>query len=135
MAKETGYTAILGDSTEYTGKLSFSGIVRIDGKFSGDINSDGKLVLGKDACFEGVIRVSELVVHGKVSGELFISKRTILHQTAKVSGNVATKLLIMEEGAELSGALQMGDSAEKIVAETTVAVKEAEIFVTASPEQ
>ena len=135
MAKETGYTAILGESTEYTGKLSFSGIVRIDGKFSGDIDSDGKLVLGKDAYFEGVIRVSELVVHGTVSGELLISKRTVLHQTAKVSGNVATKLLVMEEGAELSGSLQMGDSAEKIVAETASVAKEADIFMSASPEQ
>lgn len=135
MSKEKSYTALLGDSTTYTGKLSFSGAVRIDGKFSGDIDSDGKLVLGKDACFQGTVRVSELVVRGNVSGDLFISGRTVLHQTARVTGNLATKLLIMEEGAELSGSLQMGAEAEKIVSEAVVAVKDAEIFVTESPKQ
>ena len=135
MAKDLGYNAILGDSTEYTGKLSFKGIVRIDGKFSGDIESDGKLVLGKDACFEGTLRVGELVVHGTVSGEVFISNRTILHQGAKVSGNIVTKLLIMEEGAELTGSLQMGEVAQKIVSETTAAMQDASLFVAEAPKQ
>lgn len=108
MAKNSGYTAILGDSTEYSGRLNFEGTVRIDGRFTGDIDSEGKLVLGKSAVFDGTIKVNELVVHGTLNGEVIVTGRTILHETAKVTANVATNRLIMEEGAELQGQLQMG---------------------------
>lgn len=130
MAKELGYTAILGDSTEYSGRLSFKGTVRIDGKFSGDIESDGKLVLGKGACLEGTVKVAELVVHGSVSGDIYVSGRSILHQTARVAGNIITKMLIMEEGAELNGSLQMGAMAEQFIAEKAAVGTSADMFMT-----
>ena len=102
------FTALLGSGTEYQGQLNFKGTVRIDGRFIGSICSEGKLILGKDANIEGTIAVSELVVHGTLNGEIRVSKRTVLHQTAKVAGVLSTPLLAMEEGALLQGELRMG---------------------------
>ena len=102
------FTALLGSGTEYQGQLNFKGTVRIDGRFIGSICSEGKLILGKDANIEGTIAVSELVVHGSLNGEIRVSKRTVLHQTAKVTGVLSTPLLAMEEGALLQGELLMG---------------------------
>lgn len=106
MSKEQ-FTALLGAGTEYQGQLSFQGTVRIDGKFTGDITSEGKLILGKDAVVQGNINVHEVVVHGTLNGEISVARRTILHKTARITGNVATPLLTMEEGAILQGMITM----------------------------
>ena len=127
------FTALLGAGTEYNGRLSFKGTVRVDGRFVGDIVSEGKLILGKDAYVEGTIRVNELVVHGILRGEVVVTKRTILHQTARIHANMATALLIMEEGAELHGNLCMGaavDEMASLSAPVTPANKDAVVDAT-----
>ena len=112
MAKDD-FTAFLGSGTEYQGQLNFKGTVRIDCRFLGNITSDGKLILGKEANLEGVVTVKELVVHGVLNGEAIVTNRTILHQDAKVSGTLSTATLVMEEGALLQGELRMGKEAVK----------------------
>ncbi|MDR1685170.1 MAG: polymer-forming cytoskeletal protein [Desulfovibrio sp.] len=102
------FTAFLGSGTEYQGRLTFKGTVRIDCRFIGDISSDGKLILGKEARLEGTVAVMELVVHGMLTGDAVVSRRTILHQEARVTGTLTTPALIMEEGAVLQGELCMG---------------------------
>lgn len=112
MAKDD-FTAFLGSGTEYQGQLNFKGTVRIDCRFIGNITSDGKLILGKEALLEGTVSVNELVVHGTLNGEAFVTSRTILHQNAKFSGTLSSPALIMEEGALLQGQLIMGKEAAK----------------------
>jgi cytoskeletal protein CcmA (bactofilin family) len=112
MAKDD-FTAFLGSGTEYQGQLNFKGTVRIDCRFIGNITSDGKLILGKEALLEGTVTVKELVVHGTLNGEAFVGSRTILHQNARVAGTLSSPALIMEEGALLQGQLIMGQEAAK----------------------
>ncbi len=110
MAKED-FTGLLGAGTEYQGQLQFKGTVRIDGRFAGSIASEGKLILGKDGVVQGTINISELVVHGTLDGDVTVTKRTILHQTARVNGSLTTPLLAMEEGALLQGEVHMNPEA------------------------
>jgi cytoskeletal protein CcmA (bactofilin family) len=110
MAKDE-FTAFLGAGTEYQGQLNFKGTVRVDCRFLGDITSDGKLILGKEARVDGIISVKELVVHGILTGNSIVTKRTILHQHARVTGTLTTPALVMEEGALLQGELRMGKDA------------------------
>ena len=107
MSKDN-FTTLLGPGTEYQGKLTFKGQVRIEGRFSGEIESDGKLVLGRNAEVDANIRVHELEVQGTLRGDILVEKRTILYRTAKLYAALTTPLLTMEEGALLQGALQMG---------------------------
>lgn len=102
MAKDD-ITAFLGAGTNYSGKLEFTGSVRIDGQFTGEILSEGTLILGKDAKVEGTINVSHLVLSGNLHGDVVVTGKTIMHKTANLTGNLATKSLIMEEGALLQG--------------------------------
>jgi cytoskeletal protein CcmA (bactofilin family) len=100
-------TALMGKGAEFQGQLSFKGTVRIDGRFLGSITSDGKLVLGKDAYVEGTISVGELEMHGALQGDICVAHRTLLHESARLTGSLHTALLAMEEGALLQGDLQM----------------------------
>ena len=44
--------AFLGKDTQFEGKLSFTGAVRIDGRFNGEIFTEGTLILGVSAVVE-----------------------------------------------------------------------------------
>ena len=39
--------ALLGKGADFQGKLTFEGTVRIDGRFTGEIFSDGTLIIGE----------------------------------------------------------------------------------------
>ena len=109
MGKEE-INAFLGAATVYTGKLNFQGAVRIDGVFNGEIESDGMLIVGKDARVEGYMRVNELVLSGNLIGEACIGHRVTIHKTGFFTGNMHTKVLILEEGATLEGEIHMRDA-------------------------
>ncbi|SBW09675.1 conserved hypothetical protein [uncultured delta proteobacterium] len=106
MAKDD-ITAFLGAGTIYNGKLSFVGSVRIDGQFTGEIKSEGTLILGKEAKVEGTINVCHLVLSGNLHGDVVVTGKTILHKTANLTGNLITRSLIIEEGAMLQGSICM----------------------------
>ena len=106
MSKEE-FNAFLGAGTSYRGQLSFLGAVRIDGEFTGEIKSEGTLILGKDSKVYGQIQVAQLILSGTIDGEIVVSKKTTMHKTAYLTGNISTPVLVMEEGATLQGKVQM----------------------------
>ena len=111
MAKED-INAFLGAETSYKGRLDFSGAVRIDGKFEGEIESDGALVVGREAVISGQVRVGQLVLGGTLTGDVVCSARAVLHKTARFQGTLTTPALSVEEGATLDGSLLMTKSTE-----------------------
>lgn len=114
MAKDD-ISAFLGSGTIYNGQLSFVGSVRIDGQFTGEIKSEGTLILGQEAKVEGAINVSHLVLSGNLHGDVVVTGKTILHKTANLTGNLITRALIIEEGALLQGTISMDPAMEKNV--------------------
>lgn len=109
MAKND-FTAFLGAETVYEGLLSFSGTMHIDGQFSGEINSEGNLFIGRGARVAGLIRVGTLVVSGNIQGEMIVSEKTTLHKSAIVCGKLTSKSLIVEDGASIEGNLCTGEA-------------------------
>ncbi len=107
MAKDE-INAFLGAGTNYNGRLNFQGAVRIDGTFTGEVESDGTLVIGNDALVEGTIKVGKLVLSGQLTGEVESASKVILNKTAYMKGTIKTPVLVMDEGAVLEGKLTMG---------------------------
>ncbi|MDL2314003.1 polymer-forming cytoskeletal protein [Desulfovibrio sp. OttesenSCG-928-C14] len=116
MSNKEEFNAYLGAGTVYKGQLSFMGTVRIDGEYIGEIRSEGTLILGKDAKVRGQIQVAQLILSGTLEGEIIVTKKTIMHKTARLFGGITTPILAMEEGACLHGKVQM--SREPITEET-----------------
>ena len=106
MSKEE-INAFLGAGTVYQGRLSFQGAVRIDGAFSGEVCSEGTLIVGKDAVIEGSLNVGDLLLSGRVNGEVQAKRRVTVHKTGILQGAVYTPALITEEGGLLDGQIVM----------------------------
>lgn len=110
MAKDE-INAFLGTGTHYQGKLNFEGSVRIDGTFTGEIQSEGTLIVGKDAKVQGQIWVGQLILSGHLQGEIEAGKKVVLHKTANLLGSMVTPTLVIEEGAMLEGQVSMNKNA------------------------
>jgi cytoskeletal protein CcmA (bactofilin family) len=99
--------AILGKGSEFEGKLRFEGTVRIDGKFRGEIHSEGTLIIGEQATIDGDVEVDSTIISGEVKGNLKAKSRIELHSPAKLIGNLQTPVLVIQEGVIFDGNCQM----------------------------
>lgn len=104
--------AFLGAGTAYQGKLHFQGSVRIDGVFHGEVTSDGTLVVGQEADVQGQINVGQLVLSGRMTGDIHAREKVVLHKTANLQGKLITPVLVVDEGAVVEGTITMHGSPE-----------------------
>src|SRR6266545_4501591 len=99
--------ALLGHGSEFEGKLTFEGTVRIDGKFTGTIVSGDVLVVGEGAKISAEITCGTVIVHGEVQGNIRAKSLVELHQPARVHGNLETPSLVIEKGVFFEGQCKM----------------------------
>lgn len=100
-------TTILGKGSAFDGKLTFEGAVRIDGVFSGEIRTDGTLILGQTAQVKAEIQAHVVIIEGEVHGDLTATGSIEIHAPARVYGNLATPNLEIEKGSLFEGNCQM----------------------------
>jgi len=105
-------TAFIDQGSEFEGKLSFKNTVRIDGAFKGEISSENTLIVGEPGVVDATIHSRHVIVSGEVAGDIVASERLVLHKTARVTGDIQTPKLVVEDGAELEGSIKMGASAK-----------------------
>ena len=105
--------AFLGKDTEFEGKFSFTGAVRIDGKLSGEIFSNGTLIVGESAIIKSQIHVAEMIISGEVHGDIFAEKKIEITVPGKLFGNIQTPKVVLEEGVIFEGNCKMKDLKEE----------------------
>lgn len=97
---------LLDKGCEFQGKLSFEGVVRIDGIFRGEIFSQDHLIIGEGALVEATVRVGVLEVGGSLKGAT-TTDRALIHSTGVVEGRIETKELEVHRGGRIEGNLSM----------------------------
>jgi cytoskeletal protein CcmA (bactofilin family) len=99
--------ALLGRGSEFEGKLTFEGTVRIDGKFTGTIVTNDVLVIGEGAKVSAEITCGSIIVHGEINGNVKARTLVELHTPARVRGNIETPALMIEKGVMFEGQTKM----------------------------
>ncbi len=114
LKNKTDINAFLGRETEFEGKLSFKGAVRIDGHFTGEIFTEGTLIVGESAVITSDIHVSHIIISGEIRGNIVANDRIVIHAPGKVFGNIQSPAVVMEEGVIFEGNCRMhkGDKSE-----------------------
>jgi basic membrane protein A len=107
MREKWQMSALLGKDTELQGKLKCDGTLMVEGRFNGDITTNGTLIVGKDAKIESKIKVSSIIVSGYIKGNIKADKRIEIHPPAKVFGNLRAPSVIIEEGVVFEGRTKM----------------------------
>ncbi len=99
--------ALLGRGSEFEGKLTFEGTVRIDGKFNGTIVTNDVLVVGEGAKITAEVTCGTLIVHGEINGNAKAKNAIELHHPARVKGNIEAPSLVIEKGVIFEGQCKM----------------------------
>ena len=100
-------TTLLGRGSEFEGKLSFEGTVRVDGKLSGEIFTDDVLIIGEGAEVNAEISVGAIIIEGTVHGNIHAKRSVEIHTPARVKGNISTPSLSIDKGVIFDGQCQM----------------------------
>jgi len=95
--------ALLGKGSEFDGKLTFEGTVRIDGKFTGEIFSEDTLIIGEGARIKAEISV----LYGEIVGNVKAAGMVEMHAPARLIGNIETPSMLIETGVTFEGACKM----------------------------
>ena len=95
--------SVIGEGSEFYGEFKISGLIRIDGKFKGLLQTDGKVIVGKTGIVETDIRARTVVAGGEIRGNIFATERVVLLSSCRLYGDVITPKLLIEEGVLFEG--------------------------------
>lgn len=96
-------TTIISSGSDFNGTLNASGIVRIDGVFSGDMNIDGSLIIGESGCIKGNIKAEKVTIAGKVEGNIYLEGTLELASSGRLFGDIEIKGINITDGAIFQG--------------------------------
>ncbi len=112
---DSALNALLGRGSEFDGKLSFEGTVRIDGTFTGEISTNDMLIIGEGAKVTADISCGSVVVNGEVTGNIKATEMVELHKPAKVKGDITTPSLMVDKGVQFDGSSKMDSTGSNLV--------------------
>jgi cytoskeletal protein CcmA (bactofilin family) len=116
----THYDTLISVKTEITGDVKFTGGLHIDGVIKGNLVAEagsGAVVRVSDkGRVEGQISAPNIIINGKVIGDVHASEYIELAKKAQVTGDVYYQMMEMVMGAEVNGKLHhqaKGDGRKK----------------------
>lgn len=108
-SKGAAMDTLIGRQTEIIGDVNFAGGLHVDGRIKGNVLSSSEkaasLSVSESGAVEGNVRVANIVVNGRIVGEVRSSERLTLGAKARIIGDVHYRILQMEAGALVNGQL------------------------------
>ena len=98
---------IIGKSSEVVGDLAIQNSLRVDGKVKGNVHCTDTVIIGKGGMIEGHIAAKNVMLAGKVIGNISAESKVFLESTASVKGDVMSTRLVVDEGAVFDGKCAM----------------------------
>ena len=106
--------ATIGRSLVIKGELSGAEALYIDGRVEGKISlPDHRVTIGRNGSAQANITAREVVVMGKVSGNIDCTDRVDIRSEGSVTGDVTTMRISVEDGALLKGGIQVRSGEKK----------------------
>ena len=109
--KQVQINTLIGKGCELTGDFFVQGSARIDGKINGNVKATGTLIVGSTGNISGTVDAKTVVIGGEVLGDVIAPDKTELTATAKVLGDIATKVIVIDENAVFQGKCDMNQTA------------------------
>ena len=100
--------ATIGRTLVIKGELIGAEALYIDGRIEGKITlPDNRVTIGRNGVVQANITAKEVVVMGKVSGNIECTDRVDIRSEGSVTGEVSTVRISVEDGAVLKGGIQV----------------------------
>jgi len=100
--------ATIGKSVIVRGELSGSEDLYVDGEVEGSISLRGQsLTIGPNGRVRANLEARNVIVHGRVDGNVNASDRVDLRKSASLTGDISTARVAIEDGAYFKGTIDI----------------------------
>ena len=97
---------LIDSDTVFEGSIKCGGDIRIDGKYKGDLNVKGDIVIGKTGVIEGNINAKNAYIYGNFSGKINIKEDVEIGPIGKVKGDLLAKKIEIKRGAQVEATIE-----------------------------
>ncbi len=105
---KTADSARIGQSVVIKGSLSGSEDLFVDGVIEGSIELNGNsLTIGPNGQVRAEVQAKNIIVHGKIDGNMKATERADLRKSAMATGDISTQRIAIEDGAMFKGKLEI----------------------------
>jgi cytoskeletal protein CcmA (bactofilin family) len=110
---DRGDVGHIGKSVVIRGELTGNEDLYLDGEIEGNIDlRDHKLVIGPNGKIKATITARDIVLHGRVEGNLSATERVELKKNSALVGDVSTQRIVIEDGAYFKGSIDIRENRE-----------------------
>ena len=105
--------SIIGEGSIFEGKFYIQGSLEINGKFEGDIKTEGQIIIGKTGKVKTNVVARKVVIGGTLIGNIKASDEIVLLETGRILGDVSTPVLNMQKGVVVQGRINITGGQKK----------------------
>jgi len=114
MTEPRGDVGHIGKSVQIRGELTGSEDLYLDGEIEGTIDlRDHSLIIGPNGKIKAAISARDLVVHGRIEGNVTATGRVELRKSSTLIGDISTQRIVIEDGAFFKGAIDIKEKEAK----------------------
>lgn len=107
-------TAVIGAKIRFKGELVGEEDLLIEGNIEGSINLRGNsLIIGKQGVVKANVIAKDIVVEGKVEGDVYGEERISIRTSSDMQGNLIAERVTLDDGAKFKGSIDMDMDAHK----------------------
>lgn len=89
------------------GDITSDGDIWVNGTVEGDLTTETSITLGQNARIDGNLSAATLYISGCIIGNATATERVACESTAYINGDISTPRLRVEDGALITGRLDM----------------------------
>ncbi len=108
---------VTGDSARLEGKFTIGDSIQIECEVVGEINVEGKLVIGDKGVVRADVETVDALIRGHYEGKMVATGNVEITSTGRVSGNIETDSLVISKGALFNGTVSKMKCSPEIAAE------------------
>jgi cytoskeletal protein CcmA (bactofilin family) len=112
--RSSGAATLISEGCKISGEISGDCDFHINGEVSGDCDVEGTLTLADNGYWQGKIRASNVIIAGRVEGDISALGKVEITQSARINGTVTGDAIAVAEGAVVEGVMKTTGQSEPL---------------------
>lgn len=129
----TDQASTVGANTRILGNIEGEDDLLVIGRVEGSISITGSLLVDAEAVVAANIRAAQVTIHGTVQGDIQATEMIQITAEGRVAGDISTPRVAIEEGAQFTGNVEMGEAVARPAGEALPRVQAAASKKKAAP--
>ena len=109
---------VFGSSARLEGKFTIADSIEIECEVAGEINVEGKLIVGENGIVRANVNTVDALIQGLYEGDMVATGDVEITDTGRVSGNIETDSLVISKGGFFNGNISNRTQQDEVAPES-----------------